>query len=63
MEVEDLYRANLEFLRSCCTGIPGVWVLSVVVSGLFLLTVKYNDNKCKKTLSDIFENCFHLESK
>lgn len=37
--------------------------MSVAVSGLFLLTVKYNDNKGKKTLSDIFEKCFHLESK
>lgn len=52
VEAEDLYRENSKLLRSCWDS-RSLGSVPVVASGLFLLTMIYNDNKCKKILSDI----------
>lgn len=58
--VQREFRIAQELL---CWDSRSLGSVPVVVSGLFLLTVIYSDNECKKTLSDILENWFHLESK
>lgn len=52
MEAEDLYRENSKLLRSFWDS-GSLGSVPVLASGLFLFTVIYNDNKCKKILSNI----------
>lgn len=44
-------------------GSRSLGAASMVASVLFRSNMKYNDNKCKKTLHDILENYFYLEVK
>lgn len=56
-KTEYLHRVNLELVRSSLYwDSKSLGVASMVVNVLFLSNMKYNDNKCKKTLQDIFEN-------